>query len=261
MATAMFWDHHDDPLDRLIGESAPMRRLKNTIRHVAATGRHVVLRGEAGVGKELIAQVIHQRSGRVGAFVAVNVGAIPTAVLPECLFGHESEAARSDSEWGLGRFERAHLGTLFIDEMDTIPESLHGPLAHVVRMKELPRIGSAAIRQADVRVVAAIPDGSLTSLEFIEDVFAPVVIDVPPLRERGADALLLARAFVDRMHEGHRLSAEAERRLLKVDLPGNVRQLENIVTWAASWTDGAVIPAAALRLDDGDPLVEVRRAK
>jgi two-component system response regulator HydG len=250
MATAMFWEHHDDPFDLLIGESAPMRHLKETIRRVATTGSHVVLRGEPGVGKELVARIVHQRSGRVGPFNAINLGAIPKFKIAECLFGSEPPS-HDCSESCAGRFEQAHLGTLFVVEIVETPKSLRAPFADVVRTKQLRRLRSQVTREADVRVVAAVSDPSDRLPNPIADALSGVVIHIPPLRERGTDALLIARAFLEQMHEGQRFSAEAERRLSMVDLPGNVRQLQNVVERAAVITDGAVIPASALLVHRG----------
>ncbi len=251
-------DEATDHLGEMLIASAPMRTVAKTVRKVAAFKTTVLVLGESGVGKELISRGIHEHSPRVQrAFVAVNCGAIPEALLESELFGHVKGAFTDAGADKRGLFEEAEGGTLFLDEIGELPPPLQVKLLRALQEDEIRRVGDTRSRTVDVRVVAAtsrdlhamVEDGS-----FREDLFYRLnvmPIEVPPLRERKDDIPPLVTRFVASTNRRLGTSIEgvdegAMGALLAYDWPGNVRELENTIEHAAVMAESARIGLLAL---------------
>src|SRR6201987_5295999 len=228
-------------LPSIVGNSAALRGALAMVRIVAPTNATVLINGETGTGKELIAQAIHNCSKRSnGPFVKVNCAAIPAGLLESELFGHERGAYTGAVTRSIGRFERANRGTLFLDEIGDLPLELQPKLLRVMQEREFERLGSAATIHTDVRVICA-PHRNLVGLvderQFRADLFyrlSVFPIEVPPLRERREDIRLLVRHFAmdyaDRMRKT--IEAISEEFMSGLELhpwPGNIRELQNFV--------------------------------
>ena len=253
-------------LGAMVGKSAPMQALYQLIESVAATSATVLITGETGTGKEMVARAIHQTSvRRQQRFMAINCGAIPEPLLEAELFGHVRGAFTGAVGTRQGRIEQADKGTLFLDEVGTMPTSLQMKLLRVLQEREFERIGDPRTIKVDVRLIAAtnadlekmVKDGT-----FREDLFYRlnvVAVPLPPLRERLEDIPLLVAGFIDKLQpaaDGRDpvvVSQEAMRRLMAHDWPGNVRQLENVI-------ERALALGAGRRIVDVDDLpAELRR--
>lgn len=244
--------------DLLVGESAAVRMLHAMIRLTAPRRSTVLITGESGTGKEMVARAIHMASGRAGAnMVAVNCAAIPENLVESELFGHVRGAFTGAANDRAGRFEQAHRGTIFLDEIGEVPLEIQPKLLRVLQEREVHRVGGSSSIQVDARVIAA----SNRDLEqaaaerlFREDLLYRlnvVPIAVPPLRERRSDIPLLAGHFIEKvcLREGlgaKTLSADAMRRLQDYDWPGNIRQLEHSIEMAVT------LSGARSRLYSGD---------
>ena len=225
----------------LIGESAAMRKVFAAISKAAPTSATVLITGESGTGKELVARAIHYASARASAaFVAVNCAAIPEALLESELFGHVKGAFTGAAETRAGFFQTADGGTIFLDEIGAMPPAMQVKLLRVLQEREVCMLGSARARPVDIRVVAATNRQLLPLVEkgaFREDLYFRlnvVPIDVPPLRERGDDVLLLIRHFTDLFAAEFakpvpHFSDAAIQVLQRYRWPGNVRELENVI--------------------------------
>ena len=239
----------------LIGSSSSMRIVLEQIRRVAPTNATVLIEGETGTGKEMIAQAIHDLSPRRGAaFQKVNCAAIPRELLESDLFGHERGAFTGAIAQKLGRFDLAHNGTLFLDEVGDMPLELQPKLLRVLQEHEFERLGSAQTRRVDVRLVAATNCGIEELVQenrFRSDLFyrlSVFPVRLPPLRERRGDIPALARYFVGlyakRMGKGiDRISEETLDALVKHDWPGNVRELQNFIERAVILSPGPALRA------------------
>jgi DNA-binding NtrC family response regulator len=239
-----------------IGDSEPMEQVFATIRKVAKTNSTVLVRGETGTGKELVARALHDGSPRKGeAFVSVHCAALPESLLESELFGHEKGAFTGAVQRKPGRIELAHKGTLFLDEIGDVPRSVQVKLLRVIQERELQRVGGTQTIRVDVRIIAATHrdlDAMVAAGEFREDLFyrlAVVPIHIPPLRERGADAARLVRHFVEecaRALARARMSIDddAVALLAAQRWPGNVRQLQNFVERLVVLADKDVITRA-----------------
>jgi formate hydrogenlyase transcriptional activator len=222
----------------IVGNSAALRRVLGLIRIVAPTDTTVLINGETGTGKEIIAQAIHQRSDRSnGPFVKVNCAAIPAGLLE---FGHERGAYTGAVTRGIGRFERANGGSLFLDEIGDLPLELQPKLLRVMQERQFERLGSASTIHTDVRVICATHRNLVEMVgrrEFRADLFyrlSVFPIELPPLRERPEDILLLVHHFA--MYYAARLnkritsiSEEFMAALARYSWPGNVRELQNFI--------------------------------
>ncbi len=219
----------------VIGDSPALQGALELARKVAATGSTVLLRGESGTGKDLFARAIHLASRRAGGpWIKVNCGAMPEALLESELFGHEKGAFTGAIRQKAGRFEDAHRGTIFLDEIGELPPALQVKLLQVIEEKTFTRVGGNASLTVDVRILAATNrdlEAMTRSHAFREDLFFrlnvfPIVL--PPLRERAGDATRLAAHFLERhgAPAGH-LTPAALRALELHPFPGNVRELEN----------------------------------
>ncbi len=227
--------------DALVGRSAAMQAIYKEIGRVASKPVAVLIRGETGTGKELIARALYQHSGRAGApFIAVNCAAIPETLLESELFGHEKGAFTGAAARRIGRFEQAHGGTLFLDEIGDMTPGTQVKLARVLQEKCLQRLGGKENIPLDVRVIAATHRDLETAIqrrEFREDLYYRlnvVVIALPPLRQRREDIAELARYFLQKHgpalgNAQPSIQAEAVEFLQAQPWPGNVRQLENAV--------------------------------
>ena len=228
----------------LIGESLPMLRVAELIQSVAPKRSTVLLVGETGTGKELVARAIHQNSPRKDyPLVTVNCGAIPATLMEAEFFGHERGAFTDASHMRTGRLEQANRGTLFLDEIGTMPYDLQGKLLRVLQERECQRIGGTHTIKLDIRFVAATNvtlEEKVKSGTFREDLYYRLnvfPIFLPALRERREDIPLLVPHLLDKIcqREGipsKRMSQEAMKVLMHYDWPGNVRQLENVVEMA-----------------------------
>ena len=225
-------------LGSMAGKSAPMRSLFQLIETVAPSAATILITGETGTGKEMVARAIHQTSPRHrGRFVAINVSAIPETLLDAELFGHARGAFTGAVAMRQGRLEQADGGTLFLDEVGTMPMPLQMKMLRVLQEREFERIGDARTIKVDVRIVAAtnadlpkmVKEGS-----FREDLFYRlnvIAVHIAPLRERIEDIPLLVQTFVKKFAPDREItvSQDAMRRLMAYAWPGNVRQLENAV--------------------------------
>ena len=225
----------------LIGESRPMRQVSETIQLVARRRSTVLITGETGTGKEIVAQSIHASSDRARLpMVSVNCSALPETLLEAELFGHVKGAFTGATNPRVGRFEQANHGTIFLDEIGDLPLSLQAKLLRVLQEREFQRLGSSETVRVDLRVIAA-THADLAEMikqgKFREDLYYRlnvVPIAVPPLRERASDVRLLVVHFMEKIcrEEGipaKQISRETLDRLAAHDWPGNVRQLENAV--------------------------------
>ncbi|HTK94114.1 MAG TPA: sigma-54 dependent transcriptional regulator [Terriglobales bacterium] len=232
---------------RIIGESATMQAAARELQRIAASDSTVLLLGESGTGKELFARALHQLSPRAQKpFVALNCAAIPATLIENELFGHEKGAFTGADSRRAGKFELAHGGTIFLDEIGELPEALQAKLLRVLEEKVIERLGGSGPLKVDVRILAATNRELENAAEFRRDLYfrlAVFPIRIPPLRERGDDVVLLAEAFLERFRRELRkpklsLSAEARSALRSYAWPGNVRELQNLIERAAILEEG-----------------------
>jgi len=233
----------------LLDGSPQMRAVRTVIESVADTDATVLIRGESGVGKDLVARAIHSASGRGhGPFVKVNCAAIPPGLLESELFGHEKGAFTGAHRRKPGQFEYANKGTIYLDEIAELPLALQAKLLHVLQDFRFSRVGGHGLIDVDARVVAATNrdlEHAMARSEFREDLYYRlnvVEIRIPPLRERRGEIPLLASAFLSRFNEQYgrakQLSSETMARLTEHSWSGNVRELENVIRRMVVLTDG-----------------------
>jgi len=239
----------------LVGASGPMRMVKALGERAAKANIPVLILGESGVGKELIARAVHGASERAGKpFVAVNCGALPENLVESILFGHEKGSFTGAHDKHLGKFQEAHGGTLFLDEVGELPLDMQVKLLRALQESEIDPVGSKRPVKVDVRIVSATNRDLATQVKdgrFREDLYYRLnvfPIEAPPLRERREDIPALVEAFVRRFNveEGKRVTGatpEAAALLQAYDWPGNVRQLENAVYRAIVLADGPYLTA------------------
>jgi transcriptional regulator with PAS, ATPase and Fis domain len=251
---------------RIIGEDAALRRVSQQLHRAAATDATVLLEGESGTGKELFARALHVLSPRSeGPFVAINCAAIPEHLLESELFGYEKGAFTGAAQRKPGRFELAHRGTLFLDEIGDLSLALQAKILRAIEAKAFERVGGTQSLRVDVRVVAATNRNlkqRVSERQFREDLYfrlSVFPIQIPPLRERGDDVLMLARHFVDRfcrdLNKKLTLAPAAIEDLKAYSWPGNVRELQNCIERAVILTEGDTIQPRHLNLSfrDGAP--------
>jgi formate hydrogenlyase transcriptional activator len=237
----------------IVGNSAALRRALEMVRIVAPTDATVLIQGETGTGKELIAEAIHRCSDRSnGPFVKVNCAAIPAGLLESELFGHERGAYTGAVTRAIGRFERANRGTLFLDEIGDLPLELQPKILRVMQEKQFERLGGATTIHADVRVICATHHNlseMVDKREFRPDLFyrlSVFPIEVPPLRDRSEDIPLLVQHFVldnaARIHKPIRsISEDFMEALVRHSWPGNVRELQNLIERSVILSTGPVL--------------------
>lgn len=252
-------------VDGIIAESSAMSQVLNVAGRIADSNASVLITGETGTGKELIARTVHFSGSRHNnPFVAVNCAALPDTLLESELFGHEKGAFTGADRQRKGRFETAEGGTLFIDEVGEIPLSLQVKLLRVLQEKTFERIGSNISLQANARIVAATNrdlEAMIREGSFRQDLFYRlnvVSIRIPPLRERREDIPPLVEGFVRRFASENNkriagISREAMDRLMKYSYPGNVRELENIIQQSVvlSRSETIMISDLPVRLNEG----------
>ncbi len=269
------------PESALIGESSAMMGLRQSVEKVAPTGSRVLITGPAGAGKEVVARMIHTRSRRAsGPLVALNCAILNPARFEEELFGVEADSDSSNPQRRAGVLERAHTGTLFLDEVADMPLETQGKIVRALQDQTFERLGGSARVKVDIRVIATSNrdlQAEIAAGRFREDLYyrlAVVPLRVPALRERREDVPVLARHFLLRSAElsgqpARELSADAVAALQAYDWPGNVRQLRNLVDWLQIMAPGAAsdpiradmlppeIGSAAPALFSADPSADV----
>jgi formate hydrogenlyase transcriptional activator len=237
----------------IIGRSSSLRRVLQMVETVAGGDSTVLLLGETGTGKELIARAIHSLSPRKDRpLVKLNCAAIPTGLLESELFGHERGSFTGAIAQKIGRLEVAHQGSLFLDEIGDIPLELQPKLLRVLQERDFERLGSTRTQKVDVRIVAATHrdlEGMILDKQFRSDLYYRLnvfPIQVPPLRERPGDIPLLARHFVQQAAQRMRkvidtIPSETMEALIHFRWPGNIRELENVIERAVILSPGPVL--------------------
>jgi formate hydrogenlyase transcriptional activator len=248
--------------DEIVGKSETLRRVLTLVETVAPTDSTVLIYGETGTGKELIARAVHDLSSRrSNAFVKLNCAAIPTGLLESEMFGHEKGAYTGAIAQRIGRFELAHRGTVFLDEIGEIPLELQPKLLRVLQEREFERLGSTRTLRTDARLIAATNrdlEALVNEQKFRSDLYYRLnvfPVRVPALRERSEDIPLLVRHFVQqfsrRMNRSvDTISSETMTTLVRYHWPGNIRELQNVIERAVILSSGSVlkVPTDELRL-------------
>ncbi|MBL9154941.1 MAG: sigma-54-dependent Fis family transcriptional regulator [Verrucomicrobiales bacterium] len=247
------------PVNGLVGEGETTRELVARIAKISSIDSTVLLKGESGVGKGLIARTIHYASSRAsGPFVTVSCPALPRELLESELFGHEKGAFTGAHQRRIGKIETAAGGTLFLDEIGDLPLDLQPKLLNVLQDREFQRVGGTQTIRTDIRVIAATNvdlEDQVKNREFREDLYYRlnvIPLEVPPLRHRIDDLKQLSAHFLGRVAKSRglskpiRLTDEALRVMQRYDWPGNIRQLENVLERASAFCDDQVIDLADL---------------
>ena len=248
-----------DHFGALWGASPAMREVFAILEKVAPTDMGVMIGGETGTGKELVARALHDESKRADQpFVVLDCGSLPRELAEAAILGHKKGSFTGAIGDRAGAFEEANGGTLFLDEVGELPIDLQPKLLRVLDRREVQRIGESQVRKVDVRVVAATHRDLRQMVgqgQFREDLYfrlSVMTVDMPPLRERGEDILLLANKFLEDFARVHgrapKLNAEAKQVLLEEPWPGNVRQLKNTIERAAHLSTNQIIEPADLHL-------------
>ena len=243
----------DEAFQEIVGDSAPIKEVLRQVRTVAATDATVLLLGETGTGKELVARAVHRLSSRADSnFISVNCAGIPTELLESELFGHEKGAFTGAINKYIGRLETADKGTLLLDEVGDLPTGIQPKLLRVLQDKEFERLGNTRTLKVDVRLIAATNHDLHQSIAeglFRQDLFYRLnvfPIHVPPLRARKSDIPALVRRFVSRYASEWKkpietIPAEAMNALVNCNWPGNIRELQNFVQRCVILTDSPVL--------------------
>ncbi len=234
----------------IIGESGAMKNIHDLINKALTTNINVSISGETGTGKELVAKAIHYNSARkTKPFVAVNVTAIPAELVESELFGHEKGAFTGASFQRKGKFEEASGGTLFLDEIAEMDISFQAKLLRALQEKEITRVGSNQVIKVNCRIITATNKNLLQEVKkgnFRQDLYYRLIglpIELPPLRERDRDVLILAKFFMTSFCEENNLpvkkiSADTRKKLLGYTFPGNIRELKSVIELAVTLADG-----------------------
>ncbi|PVV11810.1 MAG: sigma-54-dependent Fis family transcriptional regulator [gamma proteobacterium symbiont of Ctena orbiculata] len=245
-----------------LGKSDAMRRIERLVARLRDSDSSILLTGESGVGKEVVANLIHQNSLRSqGPMVSVNCAALPSTLIESELFGHEKGAFTGATQLRKGRFEQAQGGTIFLDEIAEVSPDIQVKLLRVLQEREFERVGGSTPIPLDVRVIAATQaklDKSIETNEFRPDLYwrlNVIHIDIPPLRQRREDIVYLARQFVNQLVKSKHgsikgLSKEAELHLQSMTYPGNVRELKNVIERAVTLCDGPWIRKSDLSISE-----------
>src|SRR5881398_2507571 len=248
--------------DRIVGQSLALQHVLDIVKKVAKSNTTVLIRGETGTGKELIAGATHHNSLRSARnFVKVNCAALQENLLESELFGHEKGAFTGADKQRIGRFEQADGGTLFLDEIGDMSPSTQAKILRVLQEHEFERLGGTRTLRVDVRLVAATNRdlaGMVSSGQFREDLYYRlnvVSIEMPPLRERKDDIVPLANAFIQRFSAELKkkidgLEPDAQKLLMRYNWPGNIRELENTIERAILLAEGRAIASGDLRLGE-----------
>lgn len=253
----------------IVGDSPAIKKVYELIEKAVRTNISVIITGETGTGKEVVSKAIHYNSGRRDEpFVAVNVTAIPSELIESELFGHEKGAFTGAQARRIGKFEEAHGGTLFLDEIGEMDLNLQVKLLRALQEKKVTRVGGNKEINTDCRIIAATNKNLADQVKkgaFREDLYYRLYglpIQLPPLREREKDILILARHFLDSFSRENGLelkpiNAEAQKKLLSYSFPGNVRELRSVVELAATMSMKPEITADDILLDSNGPLGDV----
>jgi len=257
--------HENYDFDKIVGASEALARVLGVVKKVAKSNSTVLIRGETGTGKELIAGAIHHNSLRAARnFVKVNCAALQENLLESELFGHEKGAFTGADRQRIGRFEQADGGTLFLDEIGDMSASTQAKILRVLQEHEFERLGGTRTLRVDVRLIAA-TNRDLSAMvaagQFREDLYYRlnvVSVETPPLRERKDDILPLATHFMRKFSAELKkrvdgLDSEAQKLLVRYNWPGNIRELENAIERAALLAEAAIITSGDLRLGDFAP--------
>ncbi len=254
----------DHQFSEMIGKSGPFKKVIDNIKHVAKTDASVLILGENGTGKELVARALHRDSSRSeGIFISVDLGSITETIFESELFGHVKGAFTDAKEDRIGRFEAANGGTLFLDEIGNLTPPLQSKLLRVIEKREITRVGSNRSIPIDIRLICAtnrnlknmVKDGT-----FREDLLYrinTVEIPVPPLRDRKEDIPLLAAFFLERytkkyQKENLRLPDEVLGKLQQFDWPGNIREFQHAVERAVILSDGKMLKPSDFQIYESD---------
>ena len=255
--------------ESILGESPAIKAVYGLIDKALSTNITVIISGETGTGKELVAKAIHYNSKRKDKpFVTVNVAAIPSELIESELFGHEKGAFTGAAYRRIGRFEEGDGGTLFLDEIGEMELNLQAKLLRVLQEKEIVRIGSNKPVRTDCRIVVATNKNLKEEVKkgkFREDLFYRLLglpIELPPLRDRVNDILILARHFIIKFCEENnipskKLSGQSQKKLMSYSFPGNVRELKSVVELGVTLSENEEIEPSDLVIDRGDPLSAV----
>lgn len=250
----------------LMGESPAMSRVRGLIAAVAPTDANVLILGESGTGKEVAARAIHAQSARsTEPFIALNMAALPRELVESTLFGHEKGAFTGADQPQQGAVEAADRGTLFLDEIGEMDIDLQAKLLRFLQERTFQRVGSSKAKSVDVRIVAATNRDPLEQVRIgrlREDLYYRlnvVPLNLPPLRERSEDVIILARYFLERLASRYRkdvtgFTSEAEALMRQYDWPGNVRQLKNVIERMVIFSQSPTIDAMSLPLEVVSPL-------
>ena len=245
----------------IVAESGKMQAVLALVERVAPTNATVLIGGESGVGKDMVARAIHEHSNRAsGPFMKINSTAIPESLLESELFGYEKGAFSGAITSKPGKFELADRGTLFLDEIGDVPPPIQVKLLRVLQDREFERLGGTRTHKVDVRLIAATNRDLRAALEegsFREDLYYRlnvVAIDIPPLRERKEDIPALADLFLKKFarelgNSAERITPQALRLLMDYHWPGNVRELENILQRSVTLCSGTTLEAADIHFD------------
>ncbi|MBS1160119.1 MAG: Helix-turn-helix, Fis-type [Proteobacteria bacterium] len=245
-----------DGISNIVGQSAAMQNVRRLVATLAATGVDILINGETGSGKEVVARAIHEASGRRGPFVAINCGALPETVFESELFGHEAGAFTGAGKRRIGRLEHANGGTLFLDEIESMPLNLQVKLLRVLQERSIERLGSNTAIAIDCRLLAASKADLKTAAEtgqFRADLYYRlnvVSLELPPLRQRRDDIPLLMANFLGAAASRYQRplagwTAADLARWSAYDWPGNVRELKNVAErWSLGLPDGLAAPPA-----------------
>lgn len=252
---------YDESFGPLVGSSPRMRHLFRMLGEIAPTELSVLVTGETGCGKELVAQAVHEHSMRKdGPFIVVDCASIPGPLAESLLFGHERGAFTGATERRTGAFHEANKGTIFLDELGELPSELQPKLLRALSERQIKRVGAHTYDPVDVRVVAATRrdlSRSMNSGKFRSDLFfriAQVRVEMPPLRERREDIPLLIKTACERIGRGERAADVTDlvtNTLAQHEWPGNVRELVNVTSVTASLPPGAESVSSLLPLEGG----------
>jgi transcriptional regulator with GAF, ATPase, and Fis domain len=264
-------EHAERAFERIIGNSAALESVLDQVEQVAPTGSTVLIEGETGTGKELIAHAIHNASQRCGrAFIKLNCAAIPLDLLESELFGHEKGAFTGAIAQKIGRFEMADQGTLFLDEVGDIPPALQPKLLRVLQEQQFERLGSGRTHQVDVRLIAA-TNRDLAKLvaggQFRSDLYYRLnvfPVPLPALRERREDIPALVKHFMETFSRrmGKQVDSippETMAAFQSYSWPGNIRELQNLVERAVIVARDGVLPNPLRNLGTGATVIATRR--
>jgi len=253
----------------IVGNSPAIQKIFDLIEKATRTNVTVSVTGETGTGKEVVAKAIHYNSDRAKQpFVAVNMAAIPKDLIESELFGHEKGAFTGAAARRIGKFEEAHSGTLFLDEIAEMDISLQAKLLRALQEKEIIRIGSNQPVKIDCRIIIATNKNLTDEVKkgsFRKDLYFRLYglpINLPPLRNRGNDIILLAKSFIssfcsENKLEPKSLSASAIKKLTNYSYPGNIRELKSVIELAVTLADGPEIEDEHLILDDSGSFEDI----